>query len=86
MKILCEERKVANDMPENEGAIREAARLLLEKVAEHLAGVPAAELTPQAAKQTSSALKDIRDLLDEGKSDDSCIRVALADELSELAE
>ena len=64
--------------------VKAAAELLLEKLTAHLVEITPERLTTQAAKQASSALKDIRDLLTE-KDNEQNVVIEMGEELQGLA-
>lgn len=66
--------------------LESTAKMLLDKLSGHLEKMSADDLTPQAAKQTSSALKDIRDLLTAQDESQQVIRVVLPEGFEEYAQ
>ena len=67
------------------GALQQAADILLKKVRNRLESTETDDLTPQAAKHFSSTLKDIRDLQNENAQIPKII-VELAPELEGLGQ
>ena len=67
------------------GALQQAADILLKKVRNQLESTETDDLTPQAAKHYSSVLKDIRDLQSEAAGVPKIV-VKIAEELEELSQ